>query len=122
MQNLRQRAERNAIVEQALQFHISSRERVAYDHQIGTGIQVRLGKGLRDGDAQRFQKRRHWRIGRCIRAGDAKASRLEHTGERSHRRPANADQMNVFRFAFHCVCMTTGSFAGLASWLLALGP
>src|SRR5260370_25755291 len=62
VQNLRQRAERNALVKHALQFDIAARKRVPHDHEIGTRIEVRLSKRLRDGNAQRFQNRRHRRI------------------------------------------------------------
>ena len=99
MQNLGQRAERNALIEHALQFHVAARKRVADDDEIGTGIEVGFGKRLRYRDAQRFEKRRHRRIGRRIRAGDAEAALLQHAGEGSHRRPADADQMNVFGFS-----------------------
>jgi len=49
VQNLRQRAERNAFVEQALQFDIAARECVAYDYEIRTGLRFVAAKGCATG-------------------------------------------------------------------------
>ena len=42
----------------------------------------------------------HRRIGRGVRAGHVKAALLEHSGQRGHRRSADADQVNMF-FVIH---------------------
>jgi hypothetical protein len=132
VQNLRQRAERNAFVEQALQFDIAARECVAYDYEIRTGIEVRCGKGLRDGNAQGFEKRRHRRIGSRVRASDAETALLQHASERRHRRATDTDEVNVF-FLGHliswdcrlpksdCRSETLGIGVAFAIWLLTPG-
>ena len=56
VQDLRQRAERNALVENALQFDIAARNCIAHDHQIGPRIQILLGKRLRHRNSQRSRK------------------------------------------------------------------
>src|SRR5207302_4758481 len=53
VQNLRQRAEWNPLIEHALQFDIAARKRVAHDHQIGTRIEVPFSERLRDRNSQR---------------------------------------------------------------------
>ena len=98
VQNLRQRAEWNPLIEQVLQFDIAARKHVAHDHQIGTRIEVPFSERLRDRNTQRCEKCRHRRICRRIRARNAKATLLQHASERRHRRSANADQVNVLGF------------------------
>jgi len=95
VQNLRQRAERNAFVEQALQFDIAARECVAYDYEIRTGLRFVAAKAARR-NAQGFEKRRHRRIGSRVRASDAETALLQHASERRHRRATDTDEVNVF--------------------------
>jgi hypothetical protein len=56
VQNLWQRTERNALVENQFEFDVAARERVANNNQIRPRIQVRLGKGLGKGDSERLKE------------------------------------------------------------------
>ena len=76
---------------------IAARERIADDDEIGRGIEIRFGVGLEDRNAKRAQQIAHGRIGGLVGAGDAMALQLQKPGERSHRRAADADQVNVLR-------------------------
>ena len=100
MQDLRQRAEWDTLVEQALQFDVAAGKRVADDDEVGTWIQVGFGKRLRNGNSKRFEKCGHRRIGGRVGAGDVEAALFQHAGQRSHRGAADADEMDVFGLAF----------------------
>ena len=89
--------EGNALVEDALDFRIAARERVADDDEIGRGREVRFGVGLEDGNAERAEQIAHGRIGGLVGAGDAMALQLKQAGERSHGGAADAAEMNVAR-------------------------
>jgi hypothetical protein len=57
MQNLRQRAEGDALVEHAFQFRIAARNRIADNDEVRPRIEVRGGERLGNGNAERFEKR-----------------------------------------------------------------
>ena len=96
MQQLRQGAEWNPLIENMFQLNVAPRNCVADYYQIGCGIEIFDGKRLRNGNAQRRKEIRHRRIGRCIRSGDGKASLSQHSGERRHRGAANANEVDMF--------------------------
>ena len=87
--------EGNALVEDALDFRIAARERVADNHEIGRGREVRFGVRLEDGDAERMEQIAHGRIGGLVGAGDAMALELEQPCKRGHGRAADADEMDM---------------------------
>ena len=95
MQQLRQRAEGNALVERLLHFDIPPRNRIADHNQIRTRLKIPRIEGLGHRNPELRQEIRHGRIRRGIRAGHAKPPLRQHPSQRRHRRPANADQMNV---------------------------
>ena len=87
--------EGNALVEDALDFRVAARERIADDDEIGRGIEIGFGVGLEDRDAERAQQIAHGRIGGFVGAGDAMALQLQQAGQRGHGGAADADEMNV---------------------------
>ena len=93
--------EGNALVEDALDFRIAAGERIADDDEIGSGVEIRFGVGLEDGNAERAKQIAHGRIGSFVRTGDAMALELQQAGERGHGRAADADEMNVARRCSH---------------------
>ena len=86
------------LVEDVFKFWIAARDCVADYHKIGTRFEIAGVKRLRHGNLQPGKKIRHWRVRRRIRAGNAKAALLKHSGQRRHSRAANSDQVNVFVF------------------------
>ena len=52
MQQLRKRAERDALVEDVLEFGVSARDSVANDNQVGTRLEITRVEGLRHWNAQ----------------------------------------------------------------------
>ena len=99
--------EGNALVEDAFDFRIAAGERIADDDEIGSGIEIRFGVGLEDGNAERAKQIAHGRIGGLVGAGDAMALELKQAGERGHGRAADADEVDVARRRRHFV--TAGS-------------
>ena len=99
VQQLRKRAERDALVEDVLQFYVAAGHGIADDDQVGPRLQVLASNGCATGMPRSRKKIGHRRIGGGIGTGDAKAALLQHSGERRHRGAADADQVNVFRIA-----------------------
>ena len=56
VKQLRQRAKRNSLIEEVLQFNVSSRHRIADHHQIRPGFQIAGIERLRYRDSQLVQK------------------------------------------------------------------
>ena len=69
------------LVEDALDFRVATGERVADDDKIRSGIEIRFGIGLKDGDAEGAKQIAHGRIGGLVGTGYAMALELEQAGE-----------------------------------------
>ena len=89
--------EGDAAVENAFDFRIAARERVADDDEVRGGLEVGFGVGFEDGNAEGPEQVSHGRIRGLVGAGDAMALELEKAGERCHGRAADAAEMNVTR-------------------------
>ena len=87
----------NALVEYALDFGIAARQGVADDNEVRLGVEIAFRIRLEDGNAEFAQKIAHGRIGGLVGARDAMSPKLEKSGERCHRRSADADEMNMTR-------------------------
>ena len=96
MEQLRERTERDALIENLLQFDVAARDGVANDDQIGTRLQILGIEGLCHRNAEFMQEIGHRWIGGGIGPAYTEAALLQHSGERRHGRAANADQVNVF--------------------------
>ena len=59
MQQLRERAERNPLIEYLFKLNVPARDCVPYYHQVRGRIQIVYSKGLQHRDAERLQKIRH---------------------------------------------------------------
>ena len=99
--------ERNTLVEDALNFGIAARERVADDDEVGNRIEIRFAVWLADGNAERAKQIAHGRIGGLVGACDAVALELQQAGERGHGCAADTDEVNVARRCGHL--FTAGS-------------
>ena len=95
MQQLWERAKRNALVENVLEFDITARHGVPDDNKIRTRLQIFRIERLRQRDAEFAQEIGHGRIGGGIGACNVESALLEHACERGHGRAADTDQMNV---------------------------
>ena len=98
VQQLRQRTEGDALVEEVLEFDVAARHGVADDDQIGARVKILRVERLCHGDAQLAEEIRHGRIGGGVGAGDVESALLQHAGQRGHGGAADADQVNVFFF------------------------
>src|SRR3954471_7595319 len=78
VQELGQRTERNALVEQMLEFDVAARHGIADNDKTGPGIEILRVKGLRYGDAKLAKEVRHGRIRGRVRASHVKSAMLEH--------------------------------------------
>ena len=112
VQDLRQRAERNALVENVFQFNVAARNRVSHHHHIWPRIEIGGRKRLGHRNIQRSQEVRHGRICSRVRAGHAKTALLEHAGQGRHGGAANADQVYM-PFIAHNSCRHAGTLCVL---------
>jgi hypothetical protein len=96
MQQLRERAERDAPIEDMLEFNIAARDGVADYHEVGRWSQICSCKGLRHGDGERLEEIGHRRIGSGVGASHAESALGKHSGEGGHRCAADANQVYVF--------------------------
>src|SRR5262245_8821047 len=76
-------------------FRVAPRDRVTHDHAVGCRCQVFRAVTLLHRYAQRLEHRRHRRINVLVGSGYMMSAGLEHSGERGHRSPTNADQVIV---------------------------
>jgi hypothetical protein len=96
MEQLRQRAEWQAVIQNVFEFDVAARDGVADDDKIGSRIEILRVEGLGDRNVELAEEIRHGRVSRGIGSGDAEATLLEHSSERGHGGSADADQVNVF--------------------------
>jgi len=96
VEQLRQRTEWDALVEQVLEFDIAARHSIADHNEIRAGFEILGVEGLRHGNIQLAQKLGHGGVGSGVGAGHSKSALLQHSGQRGHGGAANADEVNVF--------------------------
>ena len=94
LQQLRQRAIAQLVVQHVLRLRVAARNGVADDDQVGLVREVLLRVARDDLDLPVRQEGGHGRIDVLVRAGDLDALFLHRGGGRSHGRAADADEMN----------------------------
>ena len=94
LQQFRQRAVGQLVVQHVLGFRVAARDGVADDHQVGLVRQVLLRVAGDDLDLALRQEGGHGRIDVLVRAGDLNPFFLHRGGGRSHGRAADANEMN----------------------------
>src|SRR4051812_13601131 len=110
VQNLRQRLEWDAVIENVLQFRVSTRDRIANDHQAGSRVEILFRERLSNGNVERRKEVRHGRVSRGVRTRHAEPTLFQHAGQRCHGRATNSNQVNVLRLSHPsqtCLVMLT---------------
>ena len=80
MQQLRKRAERDALIEDMLEFGVAARDRVAYYDEVWLWFEIFRIEWLGHRDTEVAEEIRHRWIGSGIGTGYAMSSLLEHSG------------------------------------------
>lgn len=78
-------------------FGIESRDDIAYDHQVGNGMEVLRTIALKDRNGELFKEKTHRGINILIGSRNVITLFFEHTGKSGHPRAANAHKMNMMR-------------------------
>ena len=97
VQHRSHRGKRNARVQHKLQLDVAARDGIAHDHEVRPRRKVALRIRLHQRNPQPSQQVAHRRIRRRVRARHPVPARLQHPRQRRHRRPANPNQMDMFR-------------------------
>ena len=98
LQQLRQRAMTQLVIENKFRFRIAARNGVADDDQIRFVFEIRFPVTVHHLDFPFREERGHRRINILVRAGDGETFFHHRRRRRCHRRAADADEVNGFDF------------------------
>ena len=101
LQQFRQRAIAQFVVQHEFRLGVAARNGVADDHQVGFAGQIGFRVARHDLDFFGREERGHRRIDILVRAGDGEALVAHRRGDRRHGRAADADEMNRFDLRKH---------------------
>src|SRR6202008_43345 len=100
LENFGKRAVREFAVQHLFDLDIAAGNGVANHDQVGRGREVAGIKGAGELKAEGFKERRSRKINTSVRTRDVVAVLREHAGERSHRRAADANHVDVLHLRF----------------------